>query len=100
MTPPSPAPRGRPRKYLDDAERHRAFRERRQVDLDRGDIARAVLRTPNPLLVSRIAQAYLEDADCALEAVAALRAALERGIAEALAQRGALGDASQLHRDL
>ncbi len=53
---PYPAPRGRPRLYLDDADRHRAFRERRQVDLDRGDIARAVLATPTPALIAQIAQ--------------------------------------------
>jgi hypothetical protein len=101
MTPPSPAPRGRPRKHLDDAERHRAFRERRQADLDRGEIARAILRSPNPLLVQRIAKAYLSDENCAPEAIAALRAALEHAIVEALLQhQGPSTSLSQLHRDI
>lgn len=92
MEAPSPPRRGRKRQYLDDAERHRAFRERRQVEMDRGDLARQLLKFPTPLLVERIAHAIVASASDQEQAVVALRHALETGI------RGALGSAL-LHRE-
>lgn len=83
MEAPSPPRRGRPRQYLDDADRHRAFRERRQADLDRGDLARAILRSPSPLLVERIAKAVLLSAADPNQAAESLRLALEAGISDA-----------------
>lgn len=96
---PSPPRRGRPRQYLDDADRHRAFRERRQADLDRGDLARAVLRSPTPLLIERVAKQIVLSAPEPGLAAAALRHALESGISDAKAALEAVPEVSQRHRD-
>ena len=61
MSAPCPPRRGRPPIYLDDADRHRAFRERRREALDLGDAARDVLRAPNALLIERIAQGTIRE---------------------------------------
>lgn len=84
MNAPSPPRRGRPPIYLDDADRHRAFRERRREALDLGDAAREVLRAPNALLIERIAQVIIAKSPDRGSAAAELRLALEAGIAAGL----------------
>ena len=81
MSAPCPPRRGRPPIYLDDADRHRAFRERRREALDLGDAARDVLRAPNALLIERIAQVIIAKSSDRDGAVDELRRALEAGIA-------------------
>lgn len=82
-TPRSRPSVGRPRVHFDDAERARAYRERKQAQFEDGEIARERWENPTPGFVGFITKRCVSQADDkAAMAIAVLAKALD-GIAAA-----------------
>lgn len=74
---------GRPRIHFDDAEKARAYRERRQAKLEDGQIAQEKWDRPTPGFVGFIAKRCVAQADDQTAMAAAVLAKAIEGIAAA-----------------
>ncbi|TAL41445.1 MAG: hypothetical protein EPN91_10640 [Salinibacterium sp.] len=74
---------GRPRIHFDDAERARAYRERRQAQFEDGEIARERWEAPTPGFVGFIAKRCVGQADDQVAMAIAVLAKTLDGIAAA-----------------
>lgn len=90
MGEPTPKPRGRPRKYADDAARSAAYRDRLAAQADTGEMLLYLWRKPTPALIQSLVEKYaarLEDKGMAGERLAvALAAGLQAGGGENCAE--------------
>lgn len=86
------------RRYLDNAEKQRAYRERTADRLAVGDSARFVLSRPTPKLIEKIVAAYIEQyAGPKGDALNAVKGAITSGIANGLSRcRGLVRDGDQM----
>lgn len=88
------SPRGRPRQYLDDADRAAAFRERQAVQATRGEMALVILERPTLDLVRHVCRKLAERA----EDPAAMGEAVARAMLQGL-ELGAGGNCADAARN-
>lgn len=74
--------RGRPRKYLDDADRAQAYRERVADDLARLQMLDTIFDRPTPALIRRLAARYIDLTEDKASGAAKIVEALLSGIAD------------------
>lgn len=80
MASPAPKKPGRPRLYLDDAERQAAHRERVAQRLTEGEMLRTIFDLPTPALIRHLAEKYAARKDDKALAGAEFAAALLDGL--------------------
>lgn len=80
MASPTPKKPGRPRKYLDDADRQAAHRERVAERLTEGEMLREIFDRPTPHLIRHLADKFAKGQDDKALAGALFAQALLEGL--------------------